>query len=90
MISKKLKSYTVQNERLLHSLLKIWQKIKKRWQSLDFQDFHFQNVWDGIMDKEVDKEVNKVVDEDEANAVDKELNEGSELEDLMMAIEVKS
>ena len=32
----------------------------------------------------VDKEVNKVVDEYEANAVDQELNDGLELEDVVM------
>ena len=36
---------------------------------------------DEVMDKQVEKEVNKVLDEDEANAVDKKLNECSVLQD---------
>ena len=36
---------------------------------------------DEVMDKQVEKEANKVVDEDEANAVDKKLNESSVLQD---------
>ena len=37
----------------------------------------------------VDKEVNKVVDEYEANAVDQELNDGLELEDVVMVMVVE-
>ena len=40
----------------------------------------------GVMDKVVDQEVNKVVDEDEANAVDKKLNESSVLQDAVMVM----
>ena len=38
--------------------------------------------WDGVLYKEVEKDVNKVVDED--NVVDKKLNEGSQLKDMVM------
>ena len=41
---------------------------------------------DEVMDKQVEKEVNKVVDEDEANAVDKKLNESSVLQDAVMVM----
>ena len=37
----------------------------------------------------VDKEVNMVVDEYEANAVDQELNDGLELEDVVMVMVVE-
>ena len=40
------------------------------------------------VDKEVNKEVDKEVDEYETYAVEKELNEGSELEDEVMVVEV--
>ena len=40
------------------------------------------------VDKEVNKEVDKEVDEYETYAVKKELNEGSELEDEVMVVEV--
>ena len=39
------------------------------------------------VDKEVNKEVDKEVDEYETYAVEKELNEGSELEDEVMVVE---
>ena len=41
------------------------------------------------VDKEVNKEVNKEVDEYETYAVEKELNEGSELEDEVMVMVVE-
>ena len=41
------------------------------------------------VDKEVNKEVDKEVDEYEIYAVEKELNEGSELEDEVMVMVVK-
>ena len=41
---------------------------------------------DEVMDKYVEKEVNKVVDEDEANAVDKKLNESSVLQDAVIVM----
>ena len=44
---------------------------------------------EGVVYKEVNKEVDKEVDEYETYAVEKELNEGSELEDEVMVIVVE-
>ena len=48
-----------------------------------------KEVYEAYAVNKVDKEVNKVVDEYEANTVDQELNDGLELEDVVMVMVVE-